>query len=371
MSRGARPIVVRLLPVLDFGGVESRVVLQAALHDRDAYDLRVVAFDRPGQAAARIAEAGIPVEVLGTSPAIRNPRATAALLRYLRRVRPAVLHASIAEANLHGAVAGALAGVPARIVEEVGVPVRSRRGRALHGAVMRLAHRVVGVTAATVDWLATEERLPRDRLALVYNCGKPQYFGPVTRRARTGPLRIVTAGRLVWQKDHARLVTAFAASGLDAELWIAGEGPLRAEIEAEIAARGVGDRVRLLGFRDDIRALLDEADVFVLPSVSEGCSVALIEAMASGIPCLASEIPGNVEVIGALGADALAPPASVPAWADALRAFAARSPDEREALGRRGREIAIARFSPSAYLERVASLYRGVLHENGRSDLWP
>ena len=359
---GPRLKVARLLPALDFGGVESRVVLQAQGIDRDRFDFRVVAFHHAGQAAERIRAAGIPVDILGTSPSIRSVRAPLALAAWLRRERPDVLHASIAEANQHAAVAGSLCRISARILEEVGVPVRSVQGRVLQGVAARLAHRVVGVTQATVDWLAANERIPRHKLALVYNCGKPQFFGPVTRGMRKpGPLRIFTAGRLVWQKDHPTLVRAFAkarADGLDAELWIAGDGPLKAELDA--VAHGVGG-VKLLGYREDIRALLDDVDLFVLPSVSEGCSVALIEAMASGIPCLASDIPGNAEVIGAQGW--LPPAGDVAAWAVALHRFAALPALARAEMGMRGREIAIDRFSPDVYLRTVERLYRDTWRE--------
>lgn len=363
---GRRLRVVRLLPALDFGGVESRVVLQAEGHDRARFELRVATFHRAGQAAERIRAAGVPVDVLGTSPSVRNVRAPVALAAYLREHRPDVLHASIAEANQHAAVAGALTRIPARILEEVGVPVRSPRGRIVQGVAARLAHRVVGVTQATVDWLAANERIPERKLALIYNCGKPQFFGPMTRPLRKpGPLRIFTAGRLVWQKDHPTLVRAFArarAQGLDAELWIAGDGPLKGELEAVVLASGVGAHVRLLGFRDDVRALLDEADLFVLPSVSEGCSVALIEAMAAGIPCLASDIPGNAEVIGELGG---MPAAGDPdAWAAALLRFDALPALARGDLGMRGRDLAFRRFSPDVYLRNVERMYRDTWREH-------
>ncbi|MBA2320072.1 MAG: glycosyltransferase [Deltaproteobacteria bacterium] len=357
----SRLTVVRLLPVLDFGGVESRVVMTAERIDRSRFDFRVVAFHRPGAAAERIAAAGIPVEILGTDPAVRNPRATVRLARFLRGLRPDVLHASIAEANFHAAIAGTLARVPLRIGEEVGVPVRSARGRRLQRLAARGLHQLVGVTQATVDWLADEQGVPRDQLVRIYNCGKPQFFGPVTRRERTGRFRILTTGRLVWQKDYANLVKAAARAfreGLDGELWIAGEGDLRPDIEAAIAASGLPDRIRLLGYRDDVRALLDDADLFVLPSVSEGCSVALIEAMASGIPCLASDIPGNAEVMDGL-AGALVPVSDEAAWARAMRRMADRPFGQRAALGLEGRVVAQGRFSPEIYVAAVEALYDG------------
>src|SRR5690242_14126551 len=97
----SRPLVVRLIPVLDFGGVETNFVQQARTIDRSKYDFRVCTFWKHGEAARRIEASGIQVDVLDVHPSIRNPRATRTLLRYLRRVRPDVVHASIGEANFH------------------------------------------------------------------------------------------------------------------------------------------------------------------------------------------------------------------------------------------------------------------------------
>src|ERR1041384_651497 len=107
--------VLRLLPELDFGGVESRVVLQCKLHDRARFALDVAAFHRSGAAAEAVRGAGVPVHELGVTPSPRRPYATLALLPLLRRLRPDIVHASIAEANLHGVVAARASGVPVAI----------------------------------------------------------------------------------------------------------------------------------------------------------------------------------------------------------------------------------------------------------------
>src|SRR4051812_22494897 len=97
----SRTRVVRLLPTLDFGGVESRAILQSELHDRERLDLRVCTFHRAGAAADAIRALGIPVDVLGQDPRIRNARASLALAAYLLRTKPDIVHASIVEANFH------------------------------------------------------------------------------------------------------------------------------------------------------------------------------------------------------------------------------------------------------------------------------
>ena len=357
--------IVRLIPVLDFGGVESRFVLQSELMDRERFDLRVCTFWKRGQAARRIEALGHQVDELGVDPSIRNPRATWELVRYLRQVRPHVLHASVGEAMIHGAVAGRIAQVPSVIIEEVGIAKRSRAGRAAAWAAGQLAHVIVGVSQQTCDVLADNDGMPRSRIRLIYNCGKPEYFAPVTRSYRGPdlPLRVLTAGRLVPEKNQLQLLRAFQRlrqNNVAATLDIAGEGPLRPQLEAAIVELGLSDSVRLLGFRNDVRELLADCDVFVLSSVSEGCSIALVEAMATGTPVIGSNIPGIVEVMGPLGRDYIREPMDAAGWAEALAGMARKSEADRRELGQRAREIAEHGFAPERYIRALSDLYAGL-----------
>lgn len=352
--------IVRLLPVLDFGGVESRVALQAALIDRERFDLRVCTFWRDGEAARAVREAGIPVDVLGVDPRVRNPAATLALYRYLRRVRPDILHASISEGIYHGALAGALADVPVRIVEEVGIPSRRRLGRAIFGSLYHTVDAVIGVAQATCDILA-DEGVPPDRLRLVYNCAAPRYFPePPRPRDYAGPLRVLAVGRLVPVKNHATLLRAFRAvvdAHPDARLSIAGDGPLFDATRALVAELGLEHAVELLGFRADVDELLFSHNCFVLPSWTEGCSISLIEAMASGLCVVGSTADGIREVLGGDGPNPLVPADDPAAWAEALIALAGAPPAERERRGRAAQRTAYERFSPDVYNRNVTELY--------------
>lgn len=354
--------VVRLLPVLDFGGVESRIVLQSQLMPRDKFDFRVCAFWRPGAAAEKIRALGVTVDILGEDPSIRNPRALAALYQYLRQEKPDVLHASIGEAMFHGSLAGLLAGVPVRLIEEVGMPARAPAAKLAFSGLSRIVNGVIGVSQATCDYLIEQEKMPRDRVKLVYNCGKPQYFGPLERQwaVTDRPFRLFTAGRLVPVKNQKVLIAATGKlldAGLDVELWIAGEGESRGELEAQIKSLGLEERVKLLGFRQDIDALLLQTDAFILSSYTEGCSVALVEAMATATPVVGSTADGIKEVMGELGAQWLNAPDDLEAWVESLRALVALDAPEREALGLKGHQIAHTRFSPEVYMRNLTSLY--------------
>jgi len=359
-GRDTRPTVVRLVPELDFGGVESRIVLQSELNPVDRVDLRVVAFHRAGRAAERIRASGTRVDVLDASPAVRNLSATWALARYLRRVRPDVVHASVGECMFHASVAGSVANVPAIVVEDVGVPSRGPTGQRVMRACYRLVDQVIGVSGATADALRAEGAGPRV-LRVVYNCGKPEFFeDDVPKRgAVTAPFVFLTVGRLVPVKNQERLIRAFAtcARGANAELWIAGDGELAPRLQEVVHEEGLPESVRFLGFRSDIKELYDRVDAFLLPSFSEGCSIAMIEAMARGLPCIGSRAGGIREVMGVLGDRWLVDAHDTEGWAQALLAMVDLRPSERRALSEVARHEAQTRFSPARYMETLVSTY--------------
>lgn len=362
--------VVRVLPELDFGGVESRVSVQGMLHDREAYELSVCAFHKDGAAARSIREQGLRVDVLGVSPAPRNAAAPLALARYLRQQRPDVVHASIAEANLHALVAGTLARIPVRIAEETGMPSHSRVAQTVYRSVYQLASSVVGVSQAVCDYVRDVDRAPRNRVRLIYNCAGQRYFPeprPELTERRSSHLTLLLVGRLVPVKNHDFFVNVLRRVLPDfpqVRVQIAGDGPLRAELEQSVA-RGLAGQVELLGMRGDVPALLAQADVFALPSLSEGCSVSLIEAMASGAHAIGSDVAGIREVMGPLAEDWTAPPSDLAAWERLLRRTFSLRAAERLAVTRRAQERAYLEFSPRIYVATLEAMYRELLARRG------
>ncbi len=359
--------VVRLIPVLDFGGVESRFILQSTLMDRERFDLRVCTFWKPGAAAQKIQELGIPVDVLDVDPSVRNPMASVKLFQYLQQQKPDVLHASIAEAMFHGAIASFLAQVPLRIIEDTGVPSRGTVGHLAYSAISRLVHHVIGVSKATCQYLINEDHMLEDRVKLIYNCGKPAFFKGERshKRAKDEPFKILTAGRLVPVKNQAMLIDMMAdlvhKKKLNVHLNIAGDGALKDDLQKAIDAADLGAHVTLLGFRKDVQHLLNTHDLFVIPSHNEGCSIALIEAMATGIPVLGSTAPGIAEVMGGLGDDYLLPAKSTEAWITKVSEVVAQwSKKQLDEHGQRGKVIAHAEFSPTRYIGELETLYSQV-----------
>lgn len=366
MTDVKKPLVLRLVPVLDFGGVESRIALQASMAHGRPWTLRVCTFDREGAAAEAVRSHGVAVDVLGTPARIGSLRATARLLAYLRRVRPDIIHSSVIEANLHACAARLGYSAPL-IVEEVGQPSHSRRARALLHLAYRAPSAIVGVSKVTCDYVVTEDGAPRARTELIYNCASPRFFPEERRhhrRSTDGLTRFIAVGRLQSIKNHEMLIRGFAQAldrGANATLTIVGTGPLESELRRLASRLASADRICFLGFRSDVIELLQESDAFVLPSHSEGCSISLIEAMATGVPTMGSRVPGIVEVVGDSHATRWTFSPTEPSdIASAIIRFTRLSADEWGTIASDQQERAYAEFSPARYLSRLDELYERI-----------
>lgn len=360
---GRRLRVLRLLPELDFGGVESLVTLQAALHARDEFELRVCTFHKAGAAARNIQSLGVDVHSLDQAPSVRNPAATLTLANYLRHESPDILHASIAEANFHALLVARLLAVPVVIAEETGMPAHSKLAQLAFRGLYHTADAIIGVTRAVCDYVRDVDGAPPDRVELVYNCASAGYFPPERRKPNAEvPAHLLAVGRLTPVKNHQLLIRAFAdvvRQRPDARLSIVGEGPLREPTAQLIEQLGLQTHVTLHGYRDDVRAMLASSRGFLLPSTSEGCSVSLIEAMATGIPAIVSSVPGNIEVLGEeLASSWTASPGSAWGWTQKILELLNLSSERWQTVATEAQARAYALFSPTAYVSRVESLYR-------------
>ncbi len=193
------------------------------------------------------------------------------------------------------------------------------------------------------------------------------------RRALCLPQDVVvigTVGRLDPVKDHPNLLRAFASlSQWDeaARLIIVGDGPMRKEIESEVHELNVVDKVKLLGERKDIADILRAVDIFALTSIAEGISNTILEAMATGLPVVATRVGGNPELVRHGVTGQLVPSGDVAALKSALASYA-RDPELRGVHGKAARQRAVEKFS----LERMAAEYEKLYAEvAGRQDYGP
>lgn len=366
-DRSGGPILI--FPVLDFGGIESRCVTQVREMAADWPDMRVCVFDRAGAAAEAVREAGVPVDVLGVDPAIRNLGAVRVLARYLEEQRPMLIHGCTGSITFHALLAGRRAGVPIRIVEEVGIPQRGPLGRLVFPQLYRLAHVVIGVSQAVVDHLVAHEGVPREKARLVYNAvGSDFLEDGRCANPDDGSAQVISVGRLAKVKGNDVLIEALAPLLMgqsQVHLQIVGDGPERSELEALVTRLGVAKKVSFLGFRSDVSALLDEADVYVLPSRMEGFGLAAAEAMAKQVPIVATRVGGVPEIVPEWASNWLVQPDDPADLRRAVTDLVRMSPGDRARLGARLREHVEQRFSPRVYATQLDELYREQLAKTG------
>ena len=175
------------------------------------------------------------------------------------------------------------------------------------------------------------------------------------------PFVFVTTCRLVHVKNLDRLILAFSElinenGEMSIELWIVGDGPLKDDLIQQVNALGLGNKVNFWGYHENVIPFLERADVFVLPSLREGSSVSLAEAMACGLPAVVTKIGGAPEILGTGNAGVLVDPLDVSSIKEGMASLAASSDAERKKMGERAKAES-ERFLPKTYLKMLKAIY--------------
>jgi glycosyltransferase involved in cell wall biosynthesis len=377
----ARTRVLYLVPSLHQGGAERHVVELARNLDPEAFEVAICAV-RPGVHYSAELPAGEPRYLLNRP--LFTPGALSGIVAALRDFRPHVLHAHLNDGNLVGRIASAIAPVPA-VVTSVHLDEMGGGYRLLERLLWRRSRRVVAVSRGVKDFLVGAVGLPEERVQVVVNGVDPRRFVPagdegrrLAARARLGlaPDRLVglMPARISRQKNQERVVEALARLKGDGGLppgfllLLAGRSSSRAlarKIEARVAEAGLSEHVRLLGVVSEMQELYWASDVMLMPSLTEGSSLAAFEAMAAGLPVLISR-RGNTDgaiVDGQHGWQiADSDTASI---TRALRVVLETPAAERQRLGRQGRARVEEHYTVGRVARDLEALYRDVLRASG------
>ncbi|WP_133910585.1 glycosyltransferase family 4 protein [Streptomyces sp. NBC_00582] len=327
------------------GGLE-RVVSHLAREQATRHDVRVLTTALGSGGAPRVAvEDGVAVHRHRAVEVAHTAVAPGLAAQLARVPRDAVLHLHCAHALIPEvvAVAARLRGLRYLLHFHLDVDASGPLGallpyykRHVFGRVLRAAAGVVALTPEQADFLADTYRVPAERLHVVPNGVAASYYMP-PREPAAGPLRLLYVGRLGVQKNVARLLDAMALVRQDVRLRIVGDGELRDRLMAQAAGLGL-DNVEFSGglLGEDLVKAYADADAFVLPSDKEGMPLVVLEAMAAGLPVVATDVPGTRELVRGTGLLAAPEPGAL---ADALDTLAA-DPAYRAALARASAEHA-------------------------------
>jgi glycosyltransferase involved in cell wall biosynthesis len=345
----ARRRVVLVTNGLVRAGTETQTVRLAAFLRGQGHDVRILSIMATAAFADELRELDVPVAHVRLRPRMRALSSIVSGWRVLRAWQPDALVSFSFQANMLGRIAGRLAVVPVRI--------SSVRNERIGGRARTLLYRLTDFLATTtttnserlVDGLVRRRVARPDRLVVIPNgidFAAIEAGAPHRRRARA-ELEVdeddflwLAMGRLHRQKDYPCLLAAFAdlASAQPlARLRIAGEGPLLGELTALADRLGLADRVRFLGVRDDVPRLLAAADALVLASAWEGLPNVVLEAMAAGLPVVATDVGGVAQMVDDDRTGYLVPPRDPEALARAMEKVMSLGPPARALMGEQAR----------------------------------
>lgn len=317
-------------------------------------------FDRVSKAVASVAE--FPVDSFQSRHVVRHARAFAA---WCRTERIAIVHTASMAANIFGQPSAALGRVPVRIANRREInPDKAPAAIAAQRASYAFAHKVIANSQAAAARLR-RERVPARKIAVVANGLDVDRFD--RRPAREALRRIVVVANLRREKGHDVLLQAAAMvlqTFPDARFAFAGGGPELEALKARAAALAVAHAVTFLGHQEDVQACLTANDIFVLPSRSEAFPNAVLEAMAAGMPIVASHVGGIPELVESGHTGMLVPPDDAPSLADRLCRFM-RNPPFAARLGETARASAEARYSFDRMVAGFEGIYLSELARRG------
>jgi len=353
-----------------FGGSEEAALQLMASLERARWEPVLLHHPDPGM--ARLADGAGRLGIRAISVPRGGPPGAGLLhlWRAIRAERPAIFHAHLSWplACRPGVLAAWLAGVPAILgTAHLYTELRDNRRPPL---MLRPFRRIIAVSEEVRSRYAEALGVPARKLAVVHNGIN---VSPVVRPAdpalraelvRGRPDYIVfTPARLHEQKGHTFLLAA-AVEVPDATFVLAGDGPLRAQLEAQARELGVAQRCLFLGHRSDVPALLAAADLFVLPSLYEGLPVSVLEAMAARRPIVATAIGGTDEAVTHDSGGLLVPPRDAAALASAIRRVR-EDPALAGRLAAAARERVEREFSSEVMARSVMRIYGEVMGEVG------
>jgi sugar transferase (PEP-CTERM/EpsH1 system associated) len=389
MSGQEIPLVAHIIYALGTGGLENGLVNIINRIPPDRYRHAIICLTSADAFSGRLTAPNVQIIELHKQPG-NDPAVYWRLWRTLRNLRPDIVHTRNLAA-LETQILGVFMPGVKRVHGEHGRDIHdldgsNRKYRLLRRALRPLIHRYVAVSQDLANWLAGPIAVRRGRICQIYNGVDQSVFRP--RQASrpdvlpagflpgddtAGEFCVLgTVGRLAEVKDQGTLLRAVALLLRDRPDWrdrlrliLVGDGPLKDQLLAQVQELGLSEVVWMPGDRNDIAALLQAMDLFVLPSLAEGISNTVLEAMATGLPVVATAVGGNPELVKEGVTGSLVPPKDSQALCAALLTLI-ESPETRSRMGRR----ALTRIQDHFNWDNTVASYLGIYDELlGRSSV--
>lgn len=347
--------ILRLTTLLDFGGQEKQYLSFTENPELLQNEYVFAAIGYGGHAEKILKERGFEVHILNQNFSIRNLSNIWMVYKLIKKVKPDVVHTAAAEANFHGIIAAKLAGIKIIIGEEIGIPNHSSTAQKIFAQVYKLANKVIGVSQSVKDHLVKTGEIPKGKGIVIYN---PVSLLPKFPKEESDNFRIVYLGRLEKVKNVATLIAAFSRiENSKAKLIIVGDGRERANLEQQTKEFAIEHRVEFVGFSNEPSRYLSSADLFVLPSFSEGFGIAAVEAMFLKVPVLCSKVGGIPEFLKDGKNGWLFTPENESELVTKLKGILAMDSSSLQGIAEQGFHDVIHRFTVEKYIQNLEKLY--------------
>jgi sugar transferase (PEP-CTERM/EpsH1 system associated) len=377
-----RPLVAHVMYRFDTGGLENGVVNLINHMPADRYRHAVIALTEITDFRQRIKHDDVQFIALNKPPG-QTMWIFPQLYRLFRQLRPAIVH-SRNLAALEVQLPAWAAGVPVRIHGEHGRDVGDLDGSNVTYQRVRRFYKpfvtyYLALSRDLAEYLDGIIRVPASKVLQVYNGVDTERFHPAPSDfatpgcpfPRAGHWLLGTVGRMQTVKDQPTLARAFIRALEIApdlrerlRLVMVGDGPLRGQCQQILSEAGVSELAWLPGERSDVPDVMRGLDCFVLPSLAEGISNTILEAMASGLPVIATAVGGNADLVAAGESGEIVPAADPEAMAQAIVRFAS-APQRSQEMGRAGRQLVENKFSMNAMVAAYQGTYDKLLHRSG------
>lgn len=370
--------ILFLITGLYRGGAETQLLLLTRELASRGWISKVVSMISGGPLHADFESLGVSVRSLGMQRGIPDPRGLVRMVNILWQERPTILHTHMVHANLLGRMSRLFAPVP--------VVVSTAQNIREGGLWTELAYRITdplvdlttNVSHAAAERYVRVRAVPRRKLKMIPNGVAFQHFGHdsesrVSLRRELGIEDCfvwLAVGRLEAQKDYPNLLNALARLSRREVLLVAGEGPLASLLKQLAIDLCIQDRIRFLGIRKDVPRLMAAADAYVMSSAWEGLPMVLLEAAASVLPIVATDVGGNSEIVRDGETGFLVPAQNSEALADAMLRMKHLSYESRSTMGLAGRDHVSKHFSISAVVDEWEAVYHSLLQRKFGKELY-
>lgn len=366
--------IMHVMLSLDYGGAEKVATNLINKMSQDRYDFSVCTLDRLGSASHGL-NSNTRIECANRVSGL-DLQLPFRMAKIIRKFSPDIVHAHNCTALLYGALAARLAGVKKIVVTQHGsIADESNKVKSVLKLYSGLISKNIAVSKTVETCIKNIYEPAGAKTELIINGIDEDYYSKIAGannnlKADLGikgnEFVIGHVARLSPEKDQTTLIRAFAKvleRSKAVKLIIVGDGPLRKSMETLSTELGIADKVIFAGFQDNIRSFLNIFDIFVLPSIREGTSLTLLEAMAMELPVIATDVGGNPDIVINNETGLLVPSKDIDALSGAILKLHNYSL-LRNKMGKAGRARVDRNFSLRAMTEKYDTIYRALMRNS-------